>query len=347
MGQGFSGVRTISKVKRIVRVLSILFVVGVLLVGGSGAGLFYWGKAQFTGEGPAAVEGSETVVMLPHGTGLKQIAARLEKADLISDARIFEIGVRLEGNGNKLKAGEYGIPSGASMKDIAAIIISGKSILYKLTAAEGLTSKQILRVIAQDSVLVGEITLDPGEGELLPQTYLFTRGMSRDELINKMRSDMQKVLVPLWDERADGLPFDTMEEAIILASIVEKETGIAEERPRIAAVFVNRLNRGIRLQSDPTIIYGLTGGEPLGHGLRVSELKKPNKYNTYQIDGLPPTPIANPGIDSLRAVLNPPSTNELFFVADGTGGHVFAKTNREHQRNVAKWRKVERERRSK
>ena len=333
--------------KRVIRVLSIGILVLVLLGGGAGAGLFFWAKGQYEGEGPMALEGDQTVVLLPHGTGLKRIAATLHDAGVITNPRIFEIGVRLAGNGNLLKAGEYGIPSGTSMEEIAAILIEGKSILYKLTAPEGRTTAQILRIVAADDVLVGDITLTPEEGVLLPQTYLFTRGMTRDELIQKMMDDMQEVLVPLWNERADELPFDSMEEAVILASIVEKETGIPEERPRIAAVFVNRLNKGMRLQSDPTIIYGLTKGEPLGRGIRLSELRRQTAYNTYHIDGLPPTPIANPGIDSLKAVLNPPETKELFFVADGTGGHVFAKTNREHNRNVQKWRKVERERRSK
>lgn len=327
--------------------LSVLMVAGTLVLGGAGAGLFFWGKTQYEAKGPATPEGEATVVMLPHGTGLKSIAAKLVAAGVIKQPRVFEIGVRLSGDAMALKAGEYAIPSEASMKEIAAILKDGKSILYKFTAAEGLTTRQILRGIKDDPVLVGELTLQPAEGTLLPQTYLFTRGMTRDDLVRLMMKDMEVALKPLWDNRADELPFDTMEEAVILASIVEKETGIPEERPRIAAVFINRLNRGMRLQSDPTIIYGLTGGDPLGRGIRVSELKRKTDYNTYQIDGLPPTPIANPGIEALRAVLNPPQSNELFFVADGTGGHVFARTNREHQRNVAAWRKVERERKSK
>jgi peptidoglycan lytic transglycosylase G len=330
-----------------VKFLAVSLVVLMMLGAGAGAGVFFWGKSQYQSEGPMALEGEATIVLLPHGTGLKAIAAKLEHRGVISHAGVYEIAVRLQGDAMKLKAGEYAIPSGASMQTVTNILIAGRSILYKLTAAEGLTTAQILRVVEADPVLLGEVSLTPSEGALLPETYLFTRGASRDDVIRDMQEAMSDALEPLWNDRADELPFDSIEEAVILASIVEKETGIAEERPRIAAVFINRLNRGIRLQSDPTIIYGLTGGEPLGRGIRRSELDRKTDYNTYYINGLPPTPIANPGLDALKAVLNPPKTKELFFVADGTGGHVFASSNREHQRNVAKWRRVERERRSK
>jgi len=187
----------------------------------------------------------------------------------------------------------------------------------------------------------------PNEGELLPETYALTRGETKNDLIRRMIADQQKVLDELWDARALELPISTKQEAVILASIVERETGVASERPRIAAVFVNRLKKGMRLESDPTIIYGLTKGEPLGRGLRVSELRKETPYNTYVINGLPPTPIANPGKDAIAAVLNPAETDEIFFVADGTGGHVFASTLREHNKNVAQWRRIERERKNK
>jgi UPF0755 protein len=186
------------------------------------------------------------------------------------------------------------------------------------------------------------VTLAPAEGSLLPETYSYSRGEARDEIITRMQAAHRAALDELWAGRAKDLPFATPEEAVILASIVEKETGLADERPRVAAVFVNRLRRGMRLQSDPTVIYGVSGGEPLGRGLRASELRGETPYNTYVIRGLPPTPIANPGKAALAAVLNPPQTDELYFVADGTGGHAFAKTLAEHSRNVARWRQIER-----
>jgi len=194
-------------------------------------------------------------------------------------------------------------------------------------------------------VLTGDITRLPPEGRLLPETYLVDRGTSRQAVIDRMEAAQDALIADLWPNRADDLPFDTPEEAIILASVVEKETGIAHERPLVAAVFVNRMRRGMRLQSDPTIIYGLTQGEPLGRGIRRSELDSTsNPYNTYQIDGLPPTPIANPGREAIAAVLNPPDSAYLFFVADGTGGHAFSETYAEHNRHVARWRRIERER---
>jgi UPF0755 protein len=322
------------------KLLIFCVVAGALLAGG----LFYYGKSHFEAPGPSAADGAtETVILLKPGLGVRAIAAELYDNGLIRDPRIFEIAVRLQRAEGQLKAGEYSIPTGASMAQIADILQSGKSILHKLTIAEGLTSAQIVRLVEADPVLLGNVTETPVEGALLPETYLFIRGSTRDDILQEMQKAQQDLVYELWQERAEDLPFTTAYEAVILASIVEKETSIEEERPRIAAVFVNRLNRGIRLQSDPTIIYGLTKGEPLGRGIRQSELKRETPYNTYVIDGLPPTPIANPGAASLRAVLNPPKTNELFFVADGTGGHVFASTLAQHKRNVSKWRRIERQ----
>jgi len=198
-------------------------------------------------------------------------------------------------------------------------------------------------IIRDDPILVGPLDEVPPEGSLLPETYLFERGTTRQQMIERMRTAQEDLLAELWPSRDPELPFDTMEDAIILASIVEKETSLASERPRIASVFVNRLRIGMRLESDPTIIYGLTGGEPLGRGLRVSELEAPNAYNTYQIDRFPPTPISNPGRDAIAAVLNPLEGDELYFVADGSGGHAFARSYNEHLRNVAALRRLERD----
>lgn len=323
--------------------IAIVGAVALVIALSTLAALYAYGRAEFYAK---TQTDSDQVFLLPHGTGLNATAARLHDAGLISSTLIFRLAMRATEQSNSLKAGEYTIPAGASMAEVASILESGKSILHKVTLAEGLTSWEIMQVIMADPVLTGEEVDVPREGSLLPETYLFTRGTSRAEIIEQMQAAHDEVAERLWDARAENLPIDTLEEAVILASIVEKETGLAAERPRVAAVFVNRLRRGMRLQSDPTIIYGLTDGKgPLGHAIRRSELNRKTEYNTYQIDGLPPTPIANPGEASLAAVLNPPETTDLFFVADGTGGHAFAGTLREHERNVAKWRRIERSRR--
>jgi len=213
---------------------------------------------------------------------------------------------------------------------------------FRITIAEGVTSWQVVDALKWADFLDGDAGNVPAEGMLKPDSYEVSRGDSRSVLLADMQARQAAVIERLWADRSGDLPYDTPEEALIMASIVEKETGVPEERPRVASVFVNRLRRGMRLQTDPTVIYGLTGGKgALGRGIRQSELKKETPYNTYVIDGLPPTPIANPGEDSIHAALNPESTEFLFFVADGTGGHVFAATLEEHNRNVAKWREIE------
>ncbi|MFQ5563472.1 MAG: endolytic transglycosylase MltG [Parvularculaceae bacterium] len=286
----------------------------------------------------------DTVVLLESGASVSRITEQLDEAGALRRPELFIAAVRVRGAQGALKAGEYEIPAGASIMEIIDILISGKSILHYFTAIEGLTTAQILALIDENEVLAGETTLAPAEGELLPETYAFSRGETRDGMIRRMMNAQNAVLDELWDGRALELPFSTRAEAIILASIIEKETSLPEERARIAAVFVNRLKKNMRLESDPTVIYGLTGGEPLGRGLRVSELKKETPYNTYLVRGLPPTPIANPGRHSIEAALNPAETDDLFFVADGSGGHAFASTLREHEANVARWRRIERER---
>ncbi len=324
-------------VKSFLFFLLALTLLAALAVGAGG----YLGYRAATEPGPAA---QNTVVLLPSGSAVSTIARQLETAGVIEHPEIFIAAVRLCGAQSEIKAGEYEIPAGASVMEIIDLLREGKSILHYFTAPEGRTTAQIIRLLSADDVLEGDITLEPGEGELLPETFAFTRGETRDALLRRMMKDQDALIDELWDSRAMELPFSTPEEAIILASIVEKETGVAEERPRIAAVFVNRLKKGMRLESDPTIIYGLTQGEPLGRGLRLSELRGETPYNTYVIRGLPPTPIANPGRASIEAVLNPADTPDIFFVADGTGGHAFASTLREHEANVAKWRQIERER---
>jgi UPF0755 protein len=315
--------------------LALVIVLGVLV-----AGVVEWGLAGFSAPGPAARQGTETVVFVKSGMGLRGIAQTLADAGVLTRPALFAIGVRVSGKTSDLKAGEYAIPSRAGMRDIMEILVAGKSIARKITVAEGLTSQMVYDAVNENSQLVGEAGPVPPEGSLLPETYLFSRGQTRADLIAKMQKAQDDLLDRLWEKRARDLPYTTKEEAIILASIVEKETGIARERPHIASVFVNRLRIGMRLQSDPTIIYGITKGYPIGRRIRQSEIERATPFNTYVIGGLPPEPICNPGKDAIEAVLNPAVSKDLYFVADGTGGHVFAANPDEQARNVAKWRRI-------
>lgn len=315
-----------------------LFVL-LLVLGAIGAGLFGWAQFTWTQEGPSA---KETVILIPPRTRAHDVAVMLQDKGAVPHWLLFEFGLRSRKLADKVKAGEYALPPRASMASIAGILVEGKSIQHRLTVAEGLTSDMIWKRVREDKVLVGDAGPAPEEGTLLPETYLFTRGETRAGLLTQMQQAQKKFLASRWAGRAPDLPFKTMQEAVILASIVEKETALPEERPRIAAVFVNRLRIGMRLQTDPTIIYGITKGYPLGRGIRQSELEAATPYNTYVIAGLPPTPIANPGKDSLAAVLNPMDSKDLYFVANGKGGHVFSATMDAHARNVAALRNMER-----
>lgn len=321
------------------RAFLFLLLIAVLAL----AGAFVWERMNFVAPGPKAEKGEETVVLIQPGEGVSAIAQDLAKARVIDNAMLFSLGVRIRGIGGRLKAGEYAVPSRASMADVAGILIAGTSIEHKLTVAEGLTSQMAYDLVKADPVLTGDAGPVPLEGSLLPETYLFTRGTTRAQLIARMMKAEDDLLTKLWAGRDKDLPLKTPLEAITLASVVEKETAIPAERAHIAAVFENRLKLGMKLQSDPTIIYGLTRGYPLGRGIRESEIAKPTAYNTYIITGLPPGPICNPGEASLYAVLHPDKSKDLYFVADGDGGHVFAATMAEHQKNVARWRKVERD----
>ncbi len=319
--------------------LNFIITIAVLAAVLVGAGWLYT-KVQFDQSGPLD---SERRITVDQGTGLTQIAARLEEAGAISNEWIFRLGVALSGNQGQLQAGEYLVPAQASMHEIMDLMVEGRTTVYAVTIPEGLTSQQIVNRLMANEELVGEIAEVPAEGTLLPETYQFSRGDTRQSIIDRMRRDHDRAVDEIWNRRVEGLPITTREELVILASIVEKETAIADERSRVAAVFVNRLNLGMRLQSDPTIIYGIYGGAgaPPGHIILQSELNRETAYNTYQINGLPPGPIANPGIAALEAVANPSQTADLYFVADGTGGHVFAETLEEHNRNVARWRQIE------
>jgi len=286
-----------------------------------------------------------TSLVIPKGAGVRAVAQTLEEHQAIVDASVFALGVRLHRAQSELRAGEYTISQGATMAQILAMLRSGDTVSRRLSIPEGLTAQQIIMRLENVSSLSGTIVDVPPEGSLLPETYYYSLRDSRQDIIDRMQVAMQSSLADLWPDRQEGLPIKTPEEAVILASIIERETSRNGERAHIAGVFINRLRQGIALQSDPTIIYGITGGEPLGRGLRRSEIKAKTPYNTYHFKGLPPTPISNPGIEAIRAVLHPLETKDLFFVADGYGGHAFAETYRQHKRNVKAWRKLLKSRR--
>lgn len=306
-------------------------------------GFAYWGYLQLIRPGP--LEAPRTVV-IHKGAGVQGIATTLLSAGVIGDRFLFKAGARLTGRGRAMRAGEYRFPAGMSMGGAIALLARGETVKRRITVAEGLTASEIFALIGSDEGLGGDLPAEVEEGSLLPETYYFSLGDSRAALVRRMREAMRATLSSLWDRRAPGLAIATPEEALVLASIVERETGLAGERARVSAVFHNRLRRGMRLQSDPTVAYALTRGRvALDRPLSRADLRTFSPYNTYRVHGLPPTPIANPGRASIEAALHPADTEELYFVADGAGGHVFAHTLAQHRRNVARWRRIERERR--
>jgi UPF0755 protein len=299
---------------------------------------FAIGKQRFELPGPLA---EDRVVNIPRG-GIRDTAGLLEREGVIDQPYLFIAGALLLKAQNDLKSGEYRFTRNASLRDVVETIIEGRVVQHAFTVAEGLTSDQIVQRLMENDVLTGEIRTVPREGTLLPETYRFTRGMTREQIIRRMQQEQRRVVQEAWDRRSADLPIKTPEQLVTLASIVEKETGKPEERTRVAAVFINRLRQKMKLQSDPTIIYGLVGGKgSLGRPIQKSEIEHQSPYNTYVIEGLPPGPIANPGRASIEAAANPARTKELYFVADGTGGHVFADTYEAHQRNVARLRVLE------
>jgi UPF0755 protein len=322
--------------------LTILIVIGVVL-----AGVIGWGVSRYRAEGPHE---APVQVQIPRGATLDEAAGILDEAGVIADPRLFRLGARYQGLAARIQAGEFEVPPGASMEAVLRCLVDQSTcerVEYPITVVEGATSWEVVEQLRAAEVLTGEIEAIPPEGSLAPDTYNASRGDSRARLIATMQAAQRRILEAAWAARDPDLPVETPEEALILASIVEKETGVPEERGRVAGVFVNRLERGMPLQTDPTVIYGITQGKgPLGRGLRRSELDAQTPYNTYLIKGLPPTPIANPGAESIRAAVNPVETDYLYFVADGSGGHAFAETYSEHRRNVAKWRRIEAERAS-
>ncbi|GEO81419.1 endolytic transglycosylase MltG [Pararhodospirillum oryzae] len=284
--------------------------------------------------------GESRTVEIPAGGGVTGIATTLAQAGVITHPLVFEAGVRLAGRGRDLKAGEYEFAPHSSARAVMESLVAGRVKVYRLTVPEGLTSAAIVDLIRDVPELKGDVGDIPPEGALLPETYHYQRGDTRARVIERMAQARATTLATLWAQRAPDLPFDTPEEAVILASVVERETGINDERARVAGVFVNRLRKGMPLQSDPTVIYGLSEGSgALGRSLTRADLGTAHAWNTYLIAGLPPSPICNPGREALQAVLHPAATRDLYFVADGTGGHRFAETLDEHNRNVRAYRR--------
>lgn len=314
-------------------VLSLLFGLALFAALALVAAQFYYER-----EGPLEVGQN---VVIPRGSSIGAISQRLEEAGVIEDARAFHVAALVTGKNARLRAGEYAFPAGVSLREALELLESGKTVIRRFTVPEGRTAADVVGLLMETEELSGEIPSLPEEGSLLPETYHYSWGDDRNQLLERMQRSMAAVLEELWEARAVGLPLETPEEAVTLASIVEKETGVAEERPIVASVFINRLKQGMRLQSDPTVVYAITKGErPLGRALTRADWQVEDPYNTYQNDGLPPGPIANPGRASLEAVLDPVESDYFYFVADGSGGHAFARTLDEHNRNVANWRRI-------
>ncbi|MBR9808842.1 MAG: endolytic transglycosylase MltG [Alphaproteobacteria bacterium] len=330
-------------IKGLISLFVLLFVLGGAVAGGG----WLWFQHELSKPGPST---EQHLFLVEPGETLSGVAQRLEDEGIISDDRLFKLKAKLDGTELAIKTGEFELEPRASLSEVMETLIDGKSVFYKITLPEGRTTAQLLKMVEADPVLIGDMPEEEvAEGSLLPDTYLFHRGTSRADLIERMQKAQTDLLDELWPQRAEDLPIASKQEAVILASVVEKETGIVGERPQIAGLFITRLKRGMRLESDPTIIYGVSKGEPLYNKrgqrrtLYRSEIDRKTDWNTYQIDGLPKTPICNPGRDAIAAVLNPEETGHIFFVADGKGGHLFAKTLAEHNKNVAAYRRYERQ----
>jgi UPF0755 protein len=319
---------------------AVITIILVLMIGAGGA--YFYGRQKIEAPGPLP---EDKIVNIPSRAGMTDIADTLQREGVIDNNRwafigaVFALKARSE-----LKPGEYLFQKNASLRDVIGTIVEGKVVQHAVTIPEGLTSEQILARLSDNDIFSGSVREIPREGTLLPETYKFPRGTTREQVIARMQQAQKRALADIWERRSQDLPIKTPEQLVTLASIVEKETGKPDERSRVAAVFVNRLRQKIKLQSDPTIIYGLVGGKgTLGRPIKRSEIQQPSPYNTYVIDGLPPGPIANPGRASLEAAANPARTRDLFFVADGTGGHAFSDSYDQHQKNVAKLRAMEKQ----
>jgi UPF0755 protein len=319
---------------------AIITILIILMIGVGGA--YVYGKQLIEAAGPLK---EDKIVNIPARAGKRDIADILQREGVIDVNPWAFIGsVFALKASSELKPGEYSFQKNASLRDVIGTIVEGKVVQHAVTIPEGLTSEQIVARLSDNDIFAGSVKEMPREGTLLPETYKFPRGTTREQVVQRMQQTQKRVLAEIWERRNPDIPVKTPEQLITLASIVEKETGKADERSRVAAVFVNRLRQKIKLQSDPTIIYGLVGGKgTLGRPIKRSEIQQPSPYNTYVVDGLPPGPIANPGRASLEAAANPARTRDLFFVADGTGGHTFTETYDQHQKNVAKLRTIEKQ----
>ena len=317
--------------------IALLLLLALLAGGGWGAAALH---RAWTGPGPLS-EAAQLVI--PRG-GVERIANVLVEHGIIRDARVFGIAAWITRGAGPLRAAEFTFPAGAPLSEVLRILREARPVQRRLTIAEGLTAFQIRALLERTEGLTGDMPAI-AEGALLPETYLFEWGETRAALVRRAAAAMDRALAEAWAARAPDLPLTSPREALILASIIERETGEAEERGLVAGVFVNRLRRGMPLQTDPTVAYAVTGGAPMDRPISRADLDRDHPYNTYRIRGLPPGPIASPGRASLMAATRPGETEFLFFVADGTGGHAFARTLDEHNRNVARWRAIERQRR--
>jgi UPF0755 protein len=307
----------------------------------AGFALFSWAVTEARKPGPLA---ADKIVVIDREDDGGPIGDQLEREGVIDSAIWFSAMTLLDGSRSALKRGEYAFKAGVSLRQVEDELVAGKVVLHSLTIPEGLTSDQVVQRVRDNDVLVGEIKEPPREGSILPETYKFARGETRQVILTVMEKAQAKAVDEIWAKRAGDLPIKSPGELITLASIVEKETGKADERARVAGVFINRLRRHMKLESDPTIVYGLAFGKgALGHPISKAELEQATPYNTYIISGLPPGPITNPGRAALEAAANPSATKELYFVADGTGGHAFAETLDQHLKNVAHWREIEKD----
>src|SRR3954449_3622920 len=319
---------------------AIISLVLVLMIGAGGA--YIYGKQKIEAPGPLQ---EERIVNIPARAGMTDIADALQREGVIDNNRWAFIGAVLALKArSELKPGEYLFQKNASLRDVIGTIVEGKVVQHAVTIPEGLTSEQIVSRLSDSDIFSGSVREMPREGTMLPETYKFPRGTTREQVIARIQQAQKRVLAEIWERRSPDLPIKTPEQLVTLASIVEKETGKSDERSRVASVFVNRLRQRIKLQSDPTIIYGLVGGKgTLGRPIKRSEIQQPSPYNTYVVEGLPPGPIANPGRASLEAAATPARTRDLFFVADGTGGHTFTETYDQHQKNVSRLRSMEKQ----